>query len=402
MSKWHINNKGIPSICKADKRACPLGQHYESESEALTAINKEHQNEFGLLANIEDEGLQRRKDMADLICRITGIKSNGFDYECFASVSLAGKMGLDKVAITDRNGIIVNLASGGNSKSVDAGTYVKRSTEGLKSYYEKMNIPISDESLLSRVIYYSDNPEKGILVQSGGPNVLDAAIIKADKVVDIVEIKKLEGGAQLPLTSLDIDENGFIKAQVVNNQNSYIANIIKDINIDDADGTNIKLNFGSEDENLRHSLNYFVEEYKKKGATAFIYTTNNGNTINTIDMTRKTSEVIDNLIDENIEASLQLRANLQKQNADEYDIQRFNNVLSKKYFKNSRSSQTESFTLKSIREDKVTSCGKYVRVGGYVLPIEYNNYKDKLNVRIKKSDLKAFKLSLTGNIRINY
>lgn len=400
--KWHINKQGLPAICKATKKACPLGEHYDTESQANKVAQKEFENEFGLLIDDEDMKIEKRKDMADLIQRISGIKSNGFDYECFASVSLAEKMGLNRVAITDRNGLVVNLSTEGTSKFLNAEVYVKRSIEGLRKYYEKMNIPIKDETLLSRVVYYSDDPEKGMLVQSGGSNVLDAAIIKADEVVDIIEMKELEKGAQLPLVSLNVDKNGYIEPESLIGQSEDIIGALRDVKIQDADGTNVKLEFGSEKKNIEHSLRYFVEEYKKKGATSFIYATNNGNTINTIDLTKETPEIIEEMLNKKIEASVSLRANLQRQNVTNDDIYRFNNILSKDYFKSGRASHTESFTLKSIKEDKISSSGKYVRVGGYILPIEYENYKDNLNKRIKKTDLKAFKLSLTGNIKTNY
>jgi hypothetical protein len=399
--KYHINSKGEPTICKATKQSCPLGKHFDTEKEALFFAEKSLENEFGLLPSNENPRIKERKDFADLIQRISGIKSNGFDYECFASVSLAQEMGLDKVAITDRNGLIINISMGKKKGAIDADVYVKRSTEGLKAYYEKMGISIKDETLLSRVVYYNEDSES-ILVQSGGPNVLDAAIIKADEVVDIIEVKRLGSGAQLPLISLDVDKEGRITEETLSQQSTYIAKALKDIKIQDADGINLKLDFGSEENNINYPLLYFVEEYKKKGATSFIYTTNDGDTINKIDLTRNIDEVVKELKDKNIEASVNLRANLQQQNIDKKDLYRFNKVLSKEYFKSGKSSNSESFTLKSIKEEKITKAGDFVRIGGYVLPIEYKDYKNNLNKRIRKTDMKAFRLSLTGNIKTHY
>lgn len=34
MNKWHINKNGIPKICKATKRKCPLGEHFENQEQA--------------------------------------------------------------------------------------------------------------------------------------------------------------------------------------------------------------------------------------------------------------------------------------------------------------------------------------------------------------------------------
>lgn len=400
--KWHISSKGVPAICRADKKSCPLGEHYNTEDEAGIAITEEYKENFGLLPNEENIDLERRKDIADLIKRISGIKSNGFDYECFASVSIAEKMGLDKIAITDKNGLIVNMSMGEGNKSLNADVYVDRSIKGLHNYYSKLGIPIKDKSLLARVVYYSDNPEQGMLVQSGGPNVLDAAIIKADEVVDIIEVKELERGAQLPLVSLEVDKDGMIDEKSLNDQSEYIRKALSGIQIQDVDGTNLILDFGTDKANQEYPLYHFLEEYRKKGATSFVYTTNEGNTINQIDLTRPADEVVEDMIEKGIDATVILRANLHKHNATEDDIYRFNKILSKDYFKSKRASETESFTLKSIKEDKISKAGKYVRIGGYVLPIEFDDYENHMNKRIKKTDLKAFKLSLTGNIKTSY
>ena len=177
---------------------------------------------------------------------------------------------------------------------------------------------------------------------------------------------------------------------------------IEHVKIQDADGKDYQVDFGNAEKNKRFPLQHFVEQYKDKGATSFIYTTNEGEDINRIDLTRDTGEVVDELIEKKIEANVTLRANLSSQKANQKDIERFNKLLSKEYFKSGRASNTESFTLKSIREDKITKAGKFARVGGYILPIEYDNYKENMNKRIKKSDMKAFRLVLTGNIKTQY
>lgn len=405
MIKWHINYKGIPALCKASKQACPLGIHYENEAEATQAIEEQYEKDFGLLPDeTESKGMSvgEKKDFADLIKRISGIKSSGFDYECFASVSVAEEMGLDKIAIVDKNGLTVNLSMGEGGKKLDADVYVEKSIEGLSKYYKKFGIPIKDENLLARVIYYSADPEKSILVQSGGPNVLDAAIIKADGEIDIIEVKELERGAQLPLISLETDKNGAISESSLGEQSEYISKALEGIQIQDVDGTNVKLDFGSNKANQEFPLRHMIEEYRKKGATSFIYVSEDGNKINRIDLTGPTDEVVQTMVDKRIEASVNLRANLYKAKVNKDDIYRFNKILSKDYFISGRASDTESFTLKSIKADKITKAGDYVRVGGYVLPIKYDEYEENISKRIKKTDMKAFKLSLTGNIKTNY
>ncbi|HHT97117.1 MAG TPA: hypothetical protein GXZ90_04395 [Clostridiales bacterium] len=400
-NKWHINKKGTPALCRAKKGNCPLGQHYDSETNASNAVESQMKEQYGLLPQ-NKMSVERKKDLAELIKRISGTRAPGFDYEIYASLSIAEEMGLNKVSITDKNGLTVNIATDNDNKQVDASLYVDRSVKAIKNYYEGMGVPIKDESTLARVVYHSDDINKGTLVQSGGPNVLDAAIIKADEIVDIVEIKNISGGAQLPVTTLKIDQYGHISDKSLNLQKNYMKEAIKHVKIQDADGTDHKVDFGDPEKNKRFPLHHFVEQYKDKGATSFIYTTNNGEEINRVDLTRNTDEVVDDLIDRNIEANVTLRANLSSKKANQKDIKRFNNILSKDYFKSGRTSNTESFTLKSIKEDKISKAGKFVRVGGYILPIKYDNYKENLNKRINKSDMKAFRLVLTGNIKTHY
>lgn len=403
MQKWHINSKGVPALCKANKQACPLGEHYNNRCEADEAASKAHEEEFGILpGEVVSESIRGKKDLADLIKRISGIRSSGFNYECFASVSIAEEMGLNKVAIFDKNGLTVNLTIGDDSEQLDADIYVKKSIKGLSNYYRKLGISIKNDSLLARVVYYSSDPDKGVLVQSGGPNVLDAAIIKADGEVDIIEVKELGRGAQLPLILLDTNKNGMISQDSLNEQSDYIQKALRGVSIQDADGTNIKLDFGSDKANKELPLKHMIEEYRKKGATSFIYISEEGNKVNRIDLTEPTEVVVKNMVDNNIEASVNLRANLLKSKVTESDIYRFNKILSKDYFVNGRASNTESFTLKSIKKDKISKAGDYVRVGGYILPIKYEGYEEHMNKRIKKTELDAFRLSLTGNIKTKY
>lgn len=50
MTKYHINGKGVPSICRAEKGNCPFGgqdSHYDSEAEAQKAANKMNSMESG-------------------------------------------------------------------------------------------------------------------------------------------------------------------------------------------------------------------------------------------------------------------------------------------------------------------------------------------------------------------
>ena len=215
-------------------------------------------------------------------------------------------------------------------------------------------------------------------------------------------MKELSKQAQLPSETLKVNKEGYIKEESLNGKSEDIKKAMSTAKIQDADGTDFQLDFGSEVKNERVPLEYLVDTYKQKGATSFIYTTNNREDVHTMDITGDTDEVVDKMIKNKIEANVRLRANNSSRKVNDDDIYRFNKVLSKDYFKSGRSSDSESFTLKSIKEDKITKSGEFVRVGGYITPIKYETYKENMNKRIKKTDLKAFNLILTGNIKVNY
>lgn len=58
MAKWHVNGKGVPAICKAEKGNCPFGNqdsHYTSKETAQNAADKIGENKHGLLSSISTD-----------------------------------------------------------------------------------------------------------------------------------------------------------------------------------------------------------------------------------------------------------------------------------------------------------------------------------------------------------
>lgn len=52
MTKYHINSKGLPAVCRATKRPCPLGDadsHFNSKEEAENFITEQNEIEFGII-----------------------------------------------------------------------------------------------------------------------------------------------------------------------------------------------------------------------------------------------------------------------------------------------------------------------------------------------------------------
>lgn len=50
MSKYHISKSGEPTLCRATKKPCPLGEHFNTEQEAYEHVQKEMLNEFGVIS----------------------------------------------------------------------------------------------------------------------------------------------------------------------------------------------------------------------------------------------------------------------------------------------------------------------------------------------------------------
>lgn len=57
MSKFHVNKKGVPAPCKAQKGNCPLGgeeSHFDTQEEAQAAADKANEQEHGIIAGINE------------------------------------------------------------------------------------------------------------------------------------------------------------------------------------------------------------------------------------------------------------------------------------------------------------------------------------------------------------
>ncbi|HHT97315.1 MAG TPA: hypothetical protein GXZ90_05420 [Clostridiales bacterium] len=62
MAKYHINGKGVPSLCRAKEGNCPFGNegvHFESKEGAQEFIDNMNENEYGLLSKITDKESQK-------------------------------------------------------------------------------------------------------------------------------------------------------------------------------------------------------------------------------------------------------------------------------------------------------------------------------------------------------
>lgn len=94
MSKYHISKKGLPEICRAIKRPCPLGEHFETEAEAYKSLHIEMSQEYGLIPNVCPKTYEEQYKI---------VMSKGFkspEAEDRARTKLA-KLSLDKSGVTE-------------------------------------------------------------------------------------------------------------------------------------------------------------------------------------------------------------------------------------------------------------------------------------------------------------
>ena len=66
MAKYHINKNGVAALCKATKRLCPLGEHFDTEEEANNYIQSEMSTKFGIIPIVEDLESKCIKEAYDL------------------------------------------------------------------------------------------------------------------------------------------------------------------------------------------------------------------------------------------------------------------------------------------------------------------------------------------------
>lgn len=410
MAKYHITKKGEVAVCKATVEACPLGGvHFETAEMAEAYLEKENIEKYGYLPFVNEYSELERINLDDsdkykiieTVKDISGIRSKGFDYEIFASSTIAKRMGLNQMAVTDMNGKITGATNNIDEKIMKQS--VAEAISGVKEYYQKEGASIVDETALARVIYYSNNPKDNrIFVLSGGPNVLDSAIVEANEVVDIGEIKKLHsGGAQIPSKTIDVNKYGEFTNDFLASSDDYIQDALKGMTIQDAYGTNPVLNFnkdfGSNDDK-RLPLKYFVDTYKSKGAKTFLYTYDDGDKIGEINLNKDTEEVIDEMISKKISATLFLRANNNTRKATVKDLERFE-TSENIYFKDGSVPKGDTFRLGQLNKDMVSYSKGRVRIGGFLTNIKKEDFHG--NRIVKKKELESFRLNLTGDIKVN-
>lgn len=390
MAKFHIDKDGLPKVCRAKTKPCPLGgdeSHFDTIEKAQQYIDELHSKKYGMFGEKVDDTKNFKEMMADknsLASRVleqSSVQNIGFDFECYAASVHAEKLGLDKVIIN--NGDSVKSDFDGQVQD----EILSQVTDKLKSYYDEHGASIKDTTGLCRVIYTNDDQDK-FVVQTGSPNVLDAAIITSDNI-DIVEIKKGHGGgAQFGQLTFPVNEDGKIAGY--DTLPSEIRSTLENYNVEMSMGTNYKLPVSSDS-----ALEYFIDEYRSKGATSAIFTDSNEKAIY-IDLNKPNDKVIEDMKVHNISAFLNVRANKNTKKLDKSAEARFNKKMTH-LLKDGVKFNGSNFKISDVKEEHLKSWGRYVRIDEFCLPI--NSPDDDRTINLE--EVKFFPPMLAGTIKAN-
>lgn len=103
MTKYHINKDGVPAVCKARTRPCPLGgeeAHFGSKKEAEAFVQNKMKKEHGLLTTLS---LKERYKSGNEEQRIQAIKDGYVSSEIISDPSVKVRMALlDEGHYSDR------------------------------------------------------------------------------------------------------------------------------------------------------------------------------------------------------------------------------------------------------------------------------------------------------------
>lgn len=398
--KFHITPDGRVMECFAGIRPCPYGNanaHYDSREEARSVRDEIMKDEYGVLPISRkrklDDVLNDPNSTTNKIMNIFPSERRGFQYECFAAETLAESMDLNNtIALHPKDGIV---SIEGTDDFASKAQALSRAIQGLEKHYDNQGIEITDTAGLAKVVYFNDDMSK-MIVQSGGPNVLDAAVFEADEVVDVIEVKRLgNGGAQLSSQILDTDEAGYITPSQIEEFPDYLHEQLRKNTMQSAMGTNTKLRLTNEE-----ALTFFVDQYKAKGASSFVYTTSEG-LLMTEDLSGDTEEIVKRLNSKGVKATVNLRANYGKQKVSEKEIDRFDFYSSQRIFEDGMPRFEDTFKLKDVRPEKITDSAGFVRIEEYVLPVRTKDLKSLPDdYEVNKYDMEYFPLTLTGTIKV--
>lgn len=402
--KYHINSKGELARCYATKRPCRF-QNFTTIDEAISYVKSQgdevkFSSELRMQENAEELTVIPPDELsADRLAKESfnsrRSTQKGLQHECTAGSHLAIEMRLDCAVTLNDNGVTHITEKQDISKLEE---YIETAKDSLEKKYTDLGVSIGARDSLVNTLYYSDYNDM-ILVQSGGPNVLDFAIIdNSGEVVDLVEVKDFGGGAQTSNKTLDTTVEGrFVTDNLDYTDAMKLA--IDNINEYDVMGTNYPINLSKE-----NSVLEFVRTYKSKGATKLIGMGRDNNLI-AIDLTKSNERIVSQFESNDIEVSYNIRSNKNQKVMNEELIKKFDTQGDVLFYKNSDAKNREWITLKDLKEDfvygdKALTIRNRLRLGSFTIPEKY--YRDgalNKNTKIYKKDLEYMVSFISGLVK---
>lgn len=443
--KYHIGRNNLPAPCNANYRDCPYqsDNHYNTFAEAASAcMRKTLEDIFGEEADKYDEELVdgfteinkvgyskmvksnkqwgivsltkpgedvevtnefNHENKAVTISEILkGSKRgnrNGEKQEVFAGLQYAKKHNAPNTLVMEEDGTITHLSNVSDEDGLSTYSDVRGRLE------ERMRadgLTVKDKGKIINVMHFTDDGETAV-VQMGGSNALDLAVVTKDNI-EIIEVKTFSyGGSQINGRVTNINSDGSINVNL-DDVPDYVKDEVRKMKVDQTFGTNPYVNLSN-----RQSLEYVVESYKKKGANKLSFIGRDGH-LHDVDLS-DSNKAINTLKRNNVEASVRLRSNMKSGVPTKVDRERWK-TLGGKYFKDG-SMPTDTFTLNDLKDEYRRFDSKRsaddgedgdskakARAGEFVLPFTKKQaLKMKGDEPINVSDLKVVKVDIIGEIK---
>lgn len=134
MSKFHINKKGVPALCRAKDGNCPFGggeKHFDNKEQAQNFIDKRNEKEHGLLSSNISIEEKKKKDIINRRKLIKVLENNGFNY-------------YDESDLADGSGLELSKKASGDGYESYTMDVFGNDYDELKRLTEELNIRLPD------------------------------------------------------------------------------------------------------------------------------------------------------------------------------------------------------------------------------------------------------------------
>lgn len=406
---YHIDINGKPARCRAKSRACPKGPHFNSSEEAQSYLDETLSNSAQKSTTIStnDYNLvyKNKNSFANRIYNVSQSTRSGWKAEIFMSESYARKDGLKYALVLNKKGTYNLITPNGNKlpegmTKQDMASIIKKANQATKEAYGD-KIYVGKKELLEhkkklednpvKIIYFDDSKDK-LFIQNGGPETLDALKVTEDSL-RILELKKTtQSGSQMKSRTVSLGRTGdfdvyddYLTDEVMEQVNN--------LNIYDYDKDRVDLKLTN-----TQALRQFVRDYKSEGADEFVFM----NALNrpvAVDLTGNEEEIVRELENQNLVATIKVRTNLRHRPMDKSSKERLlenkNNLYTGNFDENG------NIRLDQINKSYMKETSGFMRFGEFKTKLKMEDIralpKDTL-INIK--DLRYFSPVLGGDIKL--